>query len=82
MVAPKPKKPKPSEQQRASFGKELVDFAQRAAVHAVAPHLQELERQNADLHARLARETKNAILIRRSKARGYRGGRSIAARGG
>jgi len=41
-----------------NFGHELVDFSQRAAVHAVAPHLQELERQNADLHARLARATK------------------------
>jgi len=25
-----------------NFGHELVDFSQRAAVHAVAPHLQEL----------------------------------------
>ena len=39
-----------------SDGPDLVDFAQRAAVHAVSPHLQHLEAQNQELQARLARE--------------------------
>jgi len=44
-----------------NFGSELVDLSQRAAMHAVAPHLQELERQNAELHDRLARQAKHNI---------------------
>ena len=44
-----------------NFGPELVDFSQRAAVQAVSPHLQELERQNAELSARLAREVKRNL---------------------
>jgi hypothetical protein len=44
-----------------NYGPDLVDFAHRAAVQAVAPHLQELERENADLHARLARQAQHTI---------------------
>jgi hypothetical protein len=41
-----------------NYGPELVDFAQRAAVHAVAPQLQHLGQQSAELMQRLARETR------------------------
>ena len=34
------------------------DFAQRAALHAVAPHLQASEQQNLELQNRLAREAR------------------------
>ena len=44
-----------------NFGPELVDFSQRAAVQAVAPHLQALEQQNAELRNHLARQTKHNI---------------------
>jgi hypothetical protein len=44
-----------------NFGPELIDFSQRAAVHAVAPHLQHLEEQNAELRNRLARTAKRMI---------------------
>jgi|SRR5215472_9706006 len=43
------------------FGPELVDFSQRAAVQAVAPHLQQLEEQNTQLRRQLARETKRNL---------------------
>jgi hypothetical protein len=43
------------------YGHDLVDFAQRAAVHAVAPHLQSLEAQNAELQQRLAREARRNL---------------------
>src|SRR6478735_7281483 len=43
------------------YGPDLVDFAQRAAVHAVAPHLQNLEQQNAELQRRLAREARYSL---------------------
>jgi len=45
----------------ANFGPELVDLTQRSAMHTVAPHLQALEQQNADLHAQLMRTTKRTI---------------------
>jgi hypothetical protein len=45
----------------ANFGPEMLDLAQRASLHAVAPHLQELGQQNAELHARLMRETKRNL---------------------
>jgi hypothetical protein len=38
----------------SNYGSELVDFAQRAALHSVAPHLQNLEQQNVELQRRLA----------------------------
>jgi hypothetical protein len=44
-----------------NFGPEMLDLAQRASLHAVAPHLQELEQQNAELHDRLMRETKRNL---------------------
>jgi len=43
------------------FGPELIDVSQRAALHAVAPHLQHLEQQNADLQRRLAQEARRNL---------------------
>lgn len=44
-----------------NYGNELIDVTQRAALHAVAPHLQALESQNAELQARLAREARRNL---------------------
>jgi hypothetical protein len=44
-----------------NYGSDLVDFAQRAAAHAVAPQLQALEQQNNDLRQRLAREARHRL---------------------
>jgi hypothetical protein len=44
-----------------NYGSELVDFAQRAAVHAVQPQLQELQQANADLQQRLAKEARHRL---------------------
>jgi hypothetical protein len=41
-----------------NYGPELVDFAQRAAVHAVAPQLAQLDQQSQELMRRLALETR------------------------
>jgi hypothetical protein len=41
-----------------NYGSDLVDFAQRAAAHAMAPHLQNLSAENAELQRRLARESR------------------------
>jgi hypothetical protein len=44
-----------------NYGHELIDVTQRAALHAVAPELQEIRRQNAELQQRLAREARRAL---------------------
>jgi hypothetical protein len=44
-----------------AFGSELVDFAQRAAAHALSPHLQNLEQQQAVLAERLRIEAKHRL---------------------
>jgi hypothetical protein len=44
-----------------NYGTELVDFAQRAAAHCLAPHLMSLEQQNAELQARLAKESRHRL---------------------
>jgi hypothetical protein len=41
-----------------NYGPELVDFSQRAAVHAVAPQLAQLGQQSQELMRRLALETR------------------------
>jgi hypothetical protein len=50
------------------YGRELLDVSQRAAMQAIAPHLQNLQQQNAalwqdnaDLRARQAREARRAL---------------------
>ena len=45
----------------AQYGGELTDFAQRAALHAVAPQLSALEQQNAQLQQRLAVEARHNL---------------------
>jgi hypothetical protein len=51
-----------------NYGSELVDFAQRAAVHAVGPQLQELQQANADLQQRLAKEARHNLDARVERA--------------
>jgi hypothetical protein len=43
------------------YGNDLIDLTQRSALHAVAPHLQALEQQNAQLQQRLAREARRNL---------------------
>jgi hypothetical protein len=44
-----------------NYGNDLLDVTQRAALHAVAPHLQALESQNAELQRRLAVEARRNL---------------------
>jgi hypothetical protein len=44
-----------------NYGSDLLDVTQRAALHAVAPHLQNLEQQNAELQRRLAKEARHRL---------------------
>jgi hypothetical protein len=44
-----------------NYGSELIDVTQRAALHAVAPHLQAIEQQNAELRQRLAKESRHRL---------------------
>jgi hypothetical protein len=44
-----------------NYGPELVDFAQRAAVHATAPQLAQLGAQSRELIRRLALETRSRL---------------------
>jgi hypothetical protein len=50
-----------SNQDYQDYGAELVNFAQRAALDSVAPHLQNLEAQNHELHQRLAIEARHRM---------------------
>jgi hypothetical protein len=50
-----------TEQDVRDYGTDLVDFAQRAAWHSVAPHLQNLEAQNHALQRRLAQEARHRL---------------------
>jgi hypothetical protein len=43
------------------YGNEVLDMAQRAALHAIAPELQRLADQNAEMRGRLARETQRNL---------------------
>lgn len=44
-----------------NYGSELLDVSQRAALHAVAPELQEIRNQNAELQRRLAIEARRNL---------------------
>jgi hypothetical protein len=44
-----------------NYGRELLDVAQRSALHALAPAVQNLEAQNADLQRRLAQEARRNL---------------------
>jgi hypothetical protein len=50
-----------TEQDEQNYGRDLIDFAQRAAANAVAPHLQHLEQQNIELQRRLAMEARRNL---------------------
>jgi hypothetical protein len=43
------------------YGDELIDVTQRAALHAIAPHLMSLEQQNEELRTRLAKEARRVL---------------------
>jgi predicted metal-dependent phosphoesterase TrpH len=45
----------------ANYGPEVIDVTQRAALHAVGPHLAQLEQQNAQLQQRLALEARRRL---------------------
>lgn len=47
-----------TEQDEQNYGRELIDVTQRAAMHALAPVVQSLEQQNANLQWQVARETR------------------------
>ena len=44
-----------------NYGSDLVDFAQRAALHSVAPALDQIQQQNAELRQRLAIEARRNL---------------------
>jgi hypothetical protein len=44
-----------------NYGPDVVDFAQRASLHALAPELQRLEHQNSEMRQLLTRETKRGL---------------------
>jgi hypothetical protein len=51
-----------------NYGRELLDVSQRAALHAVAPELQEIRNQNAELQRRLAVEARRNLDARVERA--------------
>jgi hypothetical protein len=44
-----------------NYGRDLIDFAQRAAAEVVGPHLQNLKQQNTHLQQQLAREQRHRL---------------------
>ena len=50
-----------TEQDVQNYGNELIDVTQRAAMHALAPELQEIKRQNAELQQRLSKEARRSL---------------------
>jgi hypothetical protein len=61
---PRPPTPPPSyltEQDVQNYGADLVDFTQRAAAQALAPTIQQIEQQNAELQRRLALEARRTM---------------------
>jgi hypothetical protein len=44
-----------------NYGRELVDFSQRAALHALGPTLQQLQQQNADLQQQVAHDRRRVL---------------------
>jgi len=44
-----------------NYGPEVLDMAQRASLHALAPELQRLADQNAEMRGRLARQTQQNL---------------------
>ena len=50
-----------TEQDRQTYGDELLDMSARAALHAVSPALQDLRQANAELQRRLAQEQRHRL---------------------
>ena len=50
-----------TEQDRQNYGDELLNVSQRAALHALAPELQDIRQQNAELQRRLAQEARRNL---------------------
>jgi hypothetical protein len=50
-----------TEQDVQNYGSDLINFTQRAAAQAIAPKLQEIEQQNAELQRRLALEARHRL---------------------
>src|SRR5262245_5843007 len=50
-----------TQEDEQNYGRELIDFAQRAGLQAVAPQLQGLHEQNAQLRRQLARESRHRL---------------------
>lgn len=50
-----------TDQDVQNYGSELVDFTQRAAAHAVAPRLQRIEQENAQLRENLSKEARHRL---------------------
>ena len=44
-----------------NYGSELIDLTQRAAAHALAPTIQQIQNQNAELRQRLAIEARHRL---------------------
>jgi hypothetical protein len=44
-----------------NYGSDLLDVSQRAALQAVAPHLQDLQQQNVHLQRQLAKEARHRL---------------------
>jgi hypothetical protein len=51
-----------------NFGSELIDVAQRASLHSVAPHVEALAQETADLRHQLAIEQRRALDDRVARA--------------
>jgi hypothetical protein len=51
-----------------NYGPELIDVTQRAALHAVTPHLQKIAEDNLMLHNRLAAEARRSLDLRVERA--------------
>jgi hypothetical protein len=50
-----------TQQDLDNYGSELIDVTQRAAMQTIAPYLQDLQNQNADLRARQAQEQRRRL---------------------
>ena len=44
-----------------NYGHDLLDVSQRAALQAVAPHLQQIQQDNVRLQQRLAKEARHRL---------------------
>ena len=61
-AAPPPKsKAFLTERDEQNYGRDLLNMSQRAALHTIAPHLDQLARENSDLRQRLAKQDRRAM---------------------